>query len=179
MKQNLILTGWSKSEYLAAAAAAFEVLKADADVAGVSMEALAGVLSGDAAKYKTVYVLGVGLTKNIGGIVAALAMLKKAHVNNYPGNVRELINILDRARALEETDFIKLIAEHKRINRDLCEIPAPAGYPDNLDLAIRQHAQSVFDKNNHNLTATKEALGISLNTLKKYLAQYHHMDNNW
>jgi len=92
----------------------------------------------------------------------------------YPGNVRELINILDRARALEETDFQKLIAEHKKINRDLCESSesesAAQAYPDDLDAAIRQHVKSVFDKNNHNLTAAKNALGISINTLKKYLA---------
>ena len=44
-------------------------------------------------------------------------------------------------------------------------------YPDNLDAAIRQHAKSVFDKFNQNLTAAKDALGISVNTLKKYLAK--------
>ena len=38
---------------------------------------------------------------------------------DYPGNVRELINILDRARALEEDDFRKLIKEHQEINREL------------------------------------------------------------
>ena len=91
---------------------------------------------------------------------------------DYPGNVRELINILDRARALEETDFRKLIAEHKAINKDLwAEGDAESGLPDNLDAAIRKHARSVFDKFNQNLTATKDALGISLNTLKKYLAE--------
>jgi len=94
---------------------------------------------------------------------------------SYPGNVRELLNILDRARALEEDDFKKLIEEHKRINRDLWE-PSEgvesenSPYPDNLDAAIRQHVRSVFDKHNQNLTATKNALSISVNTLKKYLA---------
>jgi len=48
--------------------------------------------------------------------------------------------------------------------------PRTLGYPDDLDAAIRQHAKSIFDKNNHNLAETREALGISLNTLKKYLA---------
>jgi len=92
----------------------------------------------------------------------------------YPGNVRELINILDRARALEEKDFHKLIVEHKKINRDLCDPSESKSsaqtYPDDLDAAVRQHVKSVFDKNNHNLTAAKNALGISINTLKKYLA---------
>ena len=42
MKKNLILAGWSKPVYLAVAAAALKAVKGDADVAGVSMEALAG-----------------------------------------------------------------------------------------------------------------------------------------
>ena len=63
MKRNLILTGWSKPVYLAAAAAALKAVKGDADVAGVSMEALAGVLAERAKDYKAVYVLGVGLKK--------------------------------------------------------------------------------------------------------------------
>ena len=41
MNKNLILTGWSKPEYVAGAAAALEALKGKADVAGVSMNQLA------------------------------------------------------------------------------------------------------------------------------------------
>ena len=89
---------------------------------------------------------------------------------DYPGNVRELIYILDRARALDETDFAKLIREHKAINRDLrFEEPAAAAFPDNLAEATRLHVRAVFEKHGRNLNAAKSALGISLNTLKKYL----------
>ena len=91
---------------------------------------------------------------------------------DYPGNVRELLNILDRARALEISDFQKLLEEHKAINKDLWERdPDVVSYPDDLDAAMTQHVKSVFDKYNQNLTATKNALGIALNTLKKYLAK--------
>ncbi len=106
--------------------------------------------------------------------------LKDLENYDYPGNVRELLNILDRARALEETDFAKLLEEHKRINKDLWVRDSDSAshevgsknvpYPDNLDTAVRQHVKSVFDKYNHNQTAAKNALGISINTLKKYLA---------
>lgn len=90
---------------------------------------------------------------------------------DYPGNVRELLNILDRARALEEDDFKKLLKEHIAINKDLwAEDSVTASVPDNLNAAMRQHVKSVFDKFGQNMTATKNALGISLNTLKKYLA---------
>ncbi|MBR4614817.1 MAG: sigma-54-dependent Fis family transcriptional regulator [Kiritimatiellae bacterium] len=92
---------------------------------------------------------------------------------DYPGNVRELINILDRARALEEDDFRKLIKEHREINRELWsseDSDADGKYPDNLEKTIRMHANAVFKKYGGNLSAAREALGISVNTLKKYLA---------
>ena len=91
---------------------------------------------------------------------------------DYPGNVRELINILDRARALEEDDFSKLIEEHREINRELWfseKTDEMNNYPDSLDEAIRMHVKAVFKKHGENMSAAREALGISLNTLKKYL----------
>ena len=92
---------------------------------------------------------------------------------DYPGNVRELINILDRARALEEDDFRKLIKEHREINRELWSSDGSEStgeYPDDLEKTIRMHTKAVFKKYGGNLSAAREALGISVNTLKKYLA---------
>lgn len=88
---------------------------------------------------------------------------------SYPGNVRELINILDRARALEESDFSRLIKEHVRINRELWETCTPDEPPENLAQAVRAHVRHVFAKHGDNMTETRKALGISLNTLKKHL----------
>ena len=89
---------------------------------------------------------------------------------DYPGNVRELINILDRARALDEMDFAKLVREHKAINRDLQPEASPAdALPDDLTEAMKLHVRAVFEKHGRNMNAAKSALGISLNTLKKYL----------
>ena len=123
MKRKLILTGWYYPEYLAAAAAVYGHYKGEADVLGVSMAELAGVLDAKGGAYETIDILGVGLT-----------LLP----HQSPGT-----------------------------NHQAPGIP----YPDNLDAAIRQHAQSVFDKFNQNLTVTKDALGVSINTLKKYLAK--------
>ena len=100
-------------------------------------------------------------------------------VYDYPGNVRELIAILKQAKALEEDDFAKILAAHAEFNKTLLDglrtnrdgAMASIGYPDNLDAAIRQHAMSVFDKYNQNLTVAKDALGVSVNTLKKYLTE--------
>lgn len=107
------------------------------------------------------------------------AQMKALEGYDYPGNVRELLNILDRARALDESDFAKIMKEHIAINKDLfvgatndgSANPSASELPENLTEAMTLHVKSVFDKHNHNLTATKDALGISLNTLKKYLAK--------
>ena len=60
MEKNLILTGWGRSEYAAAAAGALRALVA-ADVIGVSMRRLTDVLEKESVGRSAVYVLGVGL----------------------------------------------------------------------------------------------------------------------
>jgi len=90
---------------------------------------------------------------------------------DYPGNVRELINILDRATALDEDDFGLLMREHKEMNAGLAEnLDMKAGrIPDNLEAAIRIHVRRVYDKYGQNLVRAAEALDISRNTARKYL----------
>ena len=115
---------------------------------------------------------------NMTGKMPTKKQITSLSAYDYPGNVRELIAILKQAKALGEDDFSKILAAHAEFNKVLLDglrtnrdgaLP-PIGYPDNLDAAIRQHAKSVFDKFNQNLTAATKALGISVNTLKKYLA---------
>ena len=90
---------------------------------------------------------------------------------DYPGNVRELINILDRATALEEDDFGLLMREHKEMNAGLAgDLEAKSGrVPDRLEDAIRIHVRRVCEKYAQNLTRTAEALDVSRNTVRKYL----------
>ena len=89
---------------------------------------------------------------------------------NYPGNVRELQNILERASVLDETDFAKLISEQKALTAGLKPSNAPQeAPPDNLDSAIRSHIKRVYEKYDRNLTRTAEALKAARNTVKKYL----------
>lgn len=57
MASNLILTGWGRSEYAAAAAGALRSV-GEADVIGVSMRRLAAVLEEESAGRSRVYVLG-------------------------------------------------------------------------------------------------------------------------
>ena len=90
---------------------------------------------------------------------------------DYPGNVRELFNILDRATALGEHDFDALMREHKAMNAGLLgKLEAATGnLPDNLEEATRLHVRHVYEKYGKNITQTAKALGITRNTLKKYL----------
>ena len=90
---------------------------------------------------------------------------------DYPGNVRELINILDRATALEEDDFDLLMREHKEMNAGLAgNLELKSGrIPDKLEDAIRLHIRRVYEKYGQNLTRAAEALDVSRNTVRKYL----------
>ncbi len=90
---------------------------------------------------------------------------------DYPGNVRELVNILDRATALEEDDFELLMREHKEMNAGLVGgLELKSGrIPDKLEDAIRMHIRRVYEKYGQNLTRAAEALDVSRNTVRKYL----------
>ena len=97
--------------------------------------------------------------------------LKQLQSYDYPGNVRELINILDRATALEEDDFDLLMREHKEMNAGLAgNLELKSGrIPDKLEDAIRLHVRRVYEKYGQNLTRAAEALDVSRNTVRKYL----------
>ena len=84
--------------------------------------------------------------------------------------MRELINILDRASVLDESDFAKLLKEHKEMTAGLRpETEKNEEIPDELDAAVRLHVKRVYEKYDRNLTRTAEALKAARNTVKKYL----------
>ena len=90
---------------------------------------------------------------------------------DYPGNVRELINLLERAHVLGETDFAKLIAEHKAMTASISSQPHPE-IPNNLDKAAALHVRRVYEKHGGNILQTAKALGKSPNTVRKHLATF-------
>ena len=63
VSKQLILTGWGRSDYVAAAAVALKAI-GEADVLGVSMRWLAYVLEKESVGHEVVYVLGVGLERH-------------------------------------------------------------------------------------------------------------------
>ena len=90
---------------------------------------------------------------------------------DYPGNVRELLNLLERATVLGEEDFTALINEHKEMNAGLTDNAASelASAPDEMDAVIRLHVRRVFDKYGQNFSRTAEALKVARNTVRRYL----------
>lgn len=89
---------------------------------------------------------------------------------DYPGNVRELFNLLERASVLDQMDFEELIAEHKQMTASLAT-DVEQGFPDELETAIRRHVRIVYEKYNRNLSHTAAALKTSRNTAHKYLKE--------
>jgi DNA-binding NtrC family response regulator len=95
--------------------------------------------------------------------------IEELQTYDFPGNVRELFNLLERASVLGETDFVRLLAEHRQMTAPLAA--AAGAYPDELEAMTRQHVRRVYEKHGSNLTRAAEALKISRNTARKYLEQ--------
>lgn len=87
---------------------------------------------------------------------------------DYPGNVRELFNLLERASVLDEQDFARLLAEHKQMTYNLSH-HMKEEVPDDLETATILHIKQVYEKYDHNLTQTAKALNAAKNTVRKYL----------
>ena len=87
---------------------------------------------------------------------------------DYPGNVRELFNLLERASVLDESDFTSLLEEHRQLTASL-QLKTEVKVPDNLEQMTRLHVRRVYDTCGQNLTKTAEALGVARNTVRKYL----------
>ena len=94
---------------------------------------------------------------------------------SYPGNVRELINVLERACVFKEADFSCILAEHREMNAGLFAdkavdvAVAPKDAPEELDEAIRRHVHLIYEKYARNVSKAAAALKITRTTLRKWL----------
>ncbi len=89
---------------------------------------------------------------------------------DYPGNVRELANLLDRAYALDERDFSRLLKGYREVMSDGETYPtaAPSGRSDRLEDITRLHVRKVLEKHGGNVSRAAAALDVSRNTVLKY-----------
>ena len=99
---------------------------------------------------------------------------------DYPGNVRELLNLLERAEMLGEMDYERLLREHREMNGVLAVDVKPTavkacgiGLPKKgqllpLEAVIRRYVASAFEQCGSSVVETARALGVSRNTVRKY-----------
>ena len=93
---------------------------------------------------------------------------------DWPGNVRQLGNVLERAAIFRERGIPELVEEERRhsaaLRRDSAPSHAlPADSPENLDAVIRAHIQAVLDRHGGNVTEAARALGVTRNTVRARL----------
>ncbi len=123
--------------------------------------------------------------------VASLTAEQLAALQDYdwPGNITELLTLLNRATATGETDFNKLLREHQGLQAathvsQTENVPdaqrtlhppkakAPLGDPHTpLADIVRLHVYEVYQALGSRKREAARALGISFNTLQKYVSE--------
>jgi transcriptional regulator of acetoin/glycerol metabolism len=96
---------------------------------------------------------------------------------DWPGNIRELANVLERAQILAEGDTIttddlpdSLLAAGKAVQ---ASGPAdPVRSPDALESIERRHVGEVLRRHGGNKVHAAKALGISRRTLYRLIDKY-------
>lgn len=109
--------------------------------------------------------------------------LKKLMVYDWPGNVRELKNVLDRAFILRQSDDIRPSDFLWKGQASAKQNPAPvAGFAVDDSIAPleeieKQYITKTLERLSGNQTRTAKALGVSISTLKRKVAQYRSVAN--
>ena len=87
---------------------------------------------------------------------------------NWPGNIRELRNVIERSIILAENGIIT----ERCLPRELVESSESSGAALTLDSVEKQHILKLLDFHSGNRQKTAETLGISRKTLYRKLTQY-------
>lgn len=97
----------------------------------------------------------------------------------WPGNIRELEHVLERACIMTDEDFLTP-EDLPQIVRDAATAAegdnAPLSVPDSLEEMERIHIAHVLKKSDYNKVAASKMLGISRSTLYQKMAKYRLSD---
>lgn len=105
--------------------------------------------------------------------------LKKLMSYDYPGNVRELSNIIKKAEITSNSDIITdkdIFLPEQTIEQIKTQLADTTDY--SLSEMEKKHIEEVLKNNNWNKNKTAEILGISLKTLYTKLKEYGISMNN-
>ena len=90
---------------------------------------------------------------------------------NWPGNVRQLSNVLERAAVFEDRTIAELLEEERAHGSTRATLPAPStpGADAPLEDVVRAHVRAVWERHGRNASEASRILGISRNTLRAKL----------
>jgi DNA-binding NtrC family response regulator len=92
---------------------------------------------------------------------------------DWPGNIRELANVLERSQILAEESLITLDDLPEAIVEAAPSSQAPSGDPLHLREVERRHVQAILDQEKGNKVRTAKVLGISRRALYRLIDKYH------
>lgn len=90
---------------------------------------------------------------------------------DWPGNIRELANVLERAQILAE-DHVISIDDLPESIVDIPATPQPPSDPDHLRELERRHVHEIMQRVKGNKVHAAKALGISRRALYRLIAKY-------
>ncbi len=114
-----------------------------------------------------------GSRKTIDFTPAAMEQMQRYR---WPGNVRELKNVIERACALSETDYIDahdLMLTKLATSGDTSEMMIGGGYkPESLSEVERRHILATLNATHWNKSQAAQILGIERSTLDRKIRRY-------
>ncbi len=96
---------------------------------------------------------------------------------HWPGNIRELANVIERSIVMNATDFLEAHQIYIELACSIKEAPAYA-FPIGMTLAEleKRFILETLAREKNNRTKTAQTLGISIRTLRNKLNIYHSKD---
>jgi DNA-binding NtrC family response regulator len=91
---------------------------------------------------------------------------------DWPGNIRELANVLERSQILAQDSLITLDDLPEAIVEAAPAPGSPAGDPRHLREVERRHVQAILEQEKGNKVRTAKVLGISRRALYRLIDKY-------